>query len=67
MKVGDLVKWKGFGQNNSNSNEYGIIVYIHSAYNLNEKYRYDVMWGCNKIGKGLYEETIILINEGTKT
>ena len=66
MKVGDLVRWKGFGciEYNDLINEMsiiGIVVKVWSSpYNKNDK-RVDVLWGPGNFGKGLYRETVEVI------
>ena len=67
MKVGDLVRWKGFDWQNdyiknlSGEMPIGIIVKIWvSPYNKYDR-RVNVLWGGGNFGKGLYRETVEVI------
>ena len=68
MKVGDLVRWIGFPgatvhPNTSGPTSIGMIVNVwNSTYNDYDK-RIDVLWGEGKVGRGLYPQTLEVINE----
>ena len=68
MSVGDLVVWIGFPgasihPSRTGETSVGMIVKIwKSTFNENDE-RIDVLWGSGKIGRGLYPQTIEVINE----
>ena len=67
MQPGDLVKWVGFpGATIEPAEKYGIIIskmYMHNPGNTD---RINVLWGCGKIGKHLYQETVEVISDNSK-
>lgn len=68
MKPGDLVRWIGFPgatvhPSTTGPTSIGMIVNVwNSTYNDYDK-RIDVLWGEGKIGRGLYPQTLEVINE----
>lgn len=67
MKLGDLVKWIGFpGATHVIEEKYGIIIkkiYMHNPDNTD---RINVLWACGTVGKGLYQETVEVVNDDSK-
>ena len=67
MKVGDLVRWIGFPgasihPSKSGPTSFGIIVKMWiSPYNAYDD-RVDVLWSEGKIGKGLYPQTLEVVD-----
>ena len=67
MKIGDAVKFIGFENCTDYSGPHtkkdiGIIVsWIISGVHGEKKF--NVLWGCGKLGRGLYKETLEVISE----
>jgi len=65
MKVGDLVKWVGWGIS-QNQGEVGIVINVSpttvsATMAGRRELRYDVLWGGGKIGKRLYMSTLEVV------
>ena len=64
MKIGDLVKFVGYPQHRCEKScdqlEIGIVVGVWVSTLNNEK-RFDVVWGNEAYGRGLFRETLEII------
>jgi hypothetical protein len=68
MKEGDLVRWIGFPgasihPSKTGPTSIGIVVKIWDAFYNDHDKRVDVLWGTGTLGKGLYPQTLEVINE----
>ncbi len=58
MKLGDVVKFKGFGcYTPDNQTYYGIIIRVLSSD------RVDVLWGVGTVGTSLFVQTVEVVSE----
>ena len=68
MRVGDLVRWIGFPgasihPSRSGPTSLGIVIKMWTSPHNAQDDRVDVLWGEGRIGKGLYPQTLEVIDE----